>query len=785
MSAFHLLSLGSSSRNNTMFWVNEEIVIYGGISEICIARNKNGKLIPESILPLLEKSTIRSLRYVQPLNNSNNQTDLEEIEIICASSDGAVAVYELKRTNDGKNWSFELIYKDVVEPCKMVDAFGFRTKNKQLIIGIGTFENIELRSFDEDCKTFCSRLMAPLSSYRMINCFNILPILNDDSIAFLCVFGRTDKKLGVHLMKSIDSVEFDKDSKVFEPLLLETRESVFDLDVRLGKTCGSKEELAFEILAGLTDRVQIWKIYSGMFNSTLFLFGILASDDFKENKPQGFSLETEVPLQFDGFPMLFAKLDSNITITSSDERLSSVQWDNQRDNFVISTRENSIRIYSLLDSSEPGVWTQKHEACSYGEPALELCGIFDAKLSPSSRWLLAHNTIGGFYFFECDSAFNSFTPTSVYIGGHGGKVRDVTWHNHGEVLLTVGSDKTTRYFKEYSDGLWGQRSRPQVHGHEIRCIASLDDNGFVSGAAEHMFRVFDNRVPVLTVDEAIERIQPLNLTPKAPNVTKEADDQSESEELNTKEKVDDDTQPSNEELLQSGAKVHTETRKLYAHGNECYVVASTPSRRLVFTAAKGSRPDEAQLIVWAATDGWKILERTPVHALTITAMAVSSDNQFLLTVSRDRNENNPEKPLKFFAAMDSAHKRVIWSCAWIDGTHIFATGSRDGYVALFELVSEDTDLIELQRLKIGDCVSSLEFGYSRSNDALVMVIGTETGDIHVANVVNKFMVVNEDTKLSRKEGFACSGLIYSIRYNPVKKLFAVCTEKGVVKCFSV
>ncbi|KAI6214006.1 hypothetical protein M3Y94_00218000 [Aphelenchoides besseyi] len=507
MSAFHLLSLGSSSRNNTMFWVNEEIVIYGGISEICIARNKNGKLIPESILPLLEKSTIRSLRYVQPLKTPSTQTDLKEIEIVCASSDGAVAVYELKRTNDGKNWSFDLVYKDVVEPCKMVDAYGFRTENNQLIIGIGTFEGIELRCFDEDYKTFRSRLMAPLSSYRMINCFNVLPILNNDFIAFLCVFGRTDKKLGVHLMKNIDSAESDKDGKVFEPILLETRESVFDLDVRLDNTCESKEELAFEILAGLTDRVQIWKLYS-------------ASDDSKENKPQGFSLETEIPLQFDGFSTLFAKLDSNITITSSDERLSSVQWDNHRDNFVISTRENSIRIYSLLDSSEPGVWTQKHEACSYGEPALELCGIFDAKLSPSSRWLLAHNTIGGFYFFECDSEFNSFTPTSVYIGGHGGKVRDLAWHDHGEVLLTVGSDKTTRYFKEYSEGLWGQRSRPQVHGHEIRCIASLDDNGFVSGGAEHMFRVFDNRVPVLTVDEAIERIQPLNLTPKAPNVKK-------------------------------------------------------------------------------------------------------------------------------------------------------------------------------------------------------------------------------------------------------------------------
>lgn len=42
----------------------------------------------------------------------------------------------------------------------------------------------------------------------------------------------------------------------------------------------------------------------------------------------------------------------------------------------------------------------QREVCSYGEPALELCGVFDASFSPSGAHLLAHNTVGGFYLFD-------------------------------------------------------------------------------------------------------------------------------------------------------------------------------------------------------------------------------------------------------------------------------------------------------------------------------------------------------------------------------------------------
>ncbi|KAI6238232.1 putative elongator complex protein 2 [Aphelenchoides fujianensis] len=770
---FQLLSAGGAPRNHTANWLNEELVVYGGFAEICIARNKDGELVPEAVLPVLEKSTFRTVRSVRPLKPPADGAAVEKIEVVCTAANGQLLVVAFKRGNERVKWRSEVVYQDCVEPGKMVDAFAFRNAKGRLVLCHATFESVEVRFFREDDQTFVTLRAGPLEGHRLINCLHFLPLEGEKS-AFVCVFGRTDKKLAVHLLEAEDPELEQTEAKKFEPLLLELKEAVFDLDIRADRGKEAKGH-ALEILAGMVDRVQVWKIYPAPEG---------AGDT--PTATTGFSLETEIPLEFAGFGRLLANLNSNILITSSDERLSSVRWDNERANFVIATRENSIRVYSL-DSS--GIWTQKarsplpsffqksslqREACAYGEPALELCGIFDAALSPSSRWLLAHNTIGGFYFFECDDEFN-FTPISVFIGGHGGKVRGLAWHDGGDVLLSVGADKTTRYFQQFPKGVWGQRSRPQVHGHEIRCITSLNKSGFVSGAAEHMFRVFDNHVPKLSVKEAIERIQPLNLTPKAAEEDAEVGpggDQPTDAERKAADAAEDASRPANEELLQSGAKVHTEVRKLYAHGNECYAVACTSSGRLVFTAAKGSRPEEAQLIVWAAGDQWKILQRVPLHTFTVTAMSVSSDGRFLLSVSRDRSVNvlrideyDVLAPLKLHASLEAAHRRVIWTCAWIPGTHMFATGSRDGFVALFELINGDAALIELQRVKVGECVSALDFGYRLSDPrSLVLVMGTESGDIHVANIVNKQIAVGGGAvKLEKSDGFGCSGLIYALR----------------------
>jgi WD40 repeat protein len=63
-----------------------------------------------------------------------------------------------------------------------------------------------------------------------------------------------------------------------------------------------------------------------------------------------------------------------------------------------------------------------------------------------------------------------------------------------------------------------------------------------------------------------------------------------------------------------------------------------------------------------------------------------------------------------------AHKRVIWCCAWLSNSQqIFALGSRDGIVGLYQLSADGTEVKVLQKWQIGDCVSALDFGRRLSN----------------------------------------------------------------------
>lgn len=86
----------------------------------------------------------------------------------------------------------------------------------------------------------------------------------------------------------------------------------------------------------------------------------LAKEADKEEKVvTAFALESQLHLSFPKVADLTARLDSNIWITTTD-RLSSVRWDNQRSTFIISTRENAIKVYSLDTTNDgTGLWALK------------------------------------------------------------------------------------------------------------------------------------------------------------------------------------------------------------------------------------------------------------------------------------------------------------------------------------------------------------------------------------------------------------------------------------------
>lgn len=118
---------------------------------------------------------------------------------------------------------------------------------------------------------------------------------------------------------------------------------------------------------------------------------------------------------------------------------------------------------------------------------------------------------------------------------------------------------------------------------------------------------------------------------------------------------------------------------------------STFSRRPYQCFIKANHPEHAEIFLWSkvmvpqhADYSWTVSGRLAAHSLTVTQMAFSHSDQYLLSVSRDRSWALFQKasegvPYAVCAKPDKAtsQTRIIWTCCWTPDDEYFATGSRD------------------------------------------------------------------------------------------------------------
>lgn len=100
-----------------------------------------------------------------------------------------------------------------------------------------------------------------------------------------------------------------------------------------------------EVLVGTENRVHIWE---------------LARTEQKKLTDLG--LESSKTLFFNDRHIFEAHLDANIQASGS-ERIGSVRWNGDKQEFVISTRENSVRLFGLEQADDAELWVLK--VCSF------------------------------------------------------------------------------------------------------------------------------------------------------------------------------------------------------------------------------------------------------------------------------------------------------------------------------------------------------------------------------------------------------------------------------------
>ncbi|XP_045151970.1 elongator complex protein 2, partial [Echinops telfairi] len=365
-----------------------------------------------------------------------------------------------------------------------------------------------------------------------------------------------------------------------------------------------------------------------------------------------------------------------------------------------------------------------------------------------------------------------WTP-EIIISGHFDGVQDMMWDPEGEFIITVGTDQTTRLFapwkrKGVSQVTWHEIARPQIHGYDMKCLAMISRFQFVSGADEKVLRVFSaprNFVEnfCAITDQSLNRIlcNVRDITPRPDEAEPLTQTGFEYHQMAFQPSVLTEP-PTEDHLLQN--TLWPEVQKLYGHGSEMYCLACSNSKTLLASACKASKREHAAIILWNTTS-WKQVQNLIFHTLTVTQMAFSPNDKFLLAVSRDRtwslwkrqdiasSELEPVFILFAFTnKVTAVHSRIIWSCDWSPDGKYFFTGSRDRKVVAWGTCDSSRGSTAPH---IGPCSSVLDVGGSVTavsvcpvlnlSQRYIVAVGLERGKICLYSWKKTFPEINDWT----------------------------------------
>ncbi|KAK8151136.1 elongator protein 2 [Phyllosticta citrichinensis] len=471
-------------------------------------------------------------------------------------------------------------------------------------------------------------------------------------------------------------------------------------------------------------------------------------------------------------------------------------------------------------------------------------GFWIGLWSPDGSSVTSLGRTGSWRLWSYHAEEDRWTPR-VAVSGHVRAVKDLSWSPDGSYLLSTSSDQTTRQWAEWKrDGnhplaSYHEFSRPQIHGYDLNCLATLSPLRFLSGADEKLLRVFDQPASVAKLLENLCGVTPhgeksalpdaanipvLGLSNKAIDTTagdlEAANGEAEAAE-DLAEKPTNGlslTHPPLEEHL-SRHLLWPEHEKLYGHGYEINCVAATHDGALVATSCRATSVDHAAIRLYE-TATWrqvaqKELSKTTseptmkLHSLTVTGLAFSpGDSRYLLSVGRDRvfglweRDEDNSKGYKLLHSQDKAHSRMLLGVSWAplaEGNKVFATAGRDSKIKLWRLAETDgkTATSNIATVPATAPVTALSFCpvFTGPEKQVLLAYGTEKGAISLTGFRLEDLSKGEIDvgSLSTEilaEDVVPSDAITSLAWRPTSRVdgqfeLAVSSDDGSVRIFRV
>ncbi len=123
-----------------------------------------------------------------------------------------------------------------------------------------------------------------------------------------------------------------------------------------------------------------------------------------------------------------------------------------------------------------GIWLER---ARMGEVGGQAAGYFGAVYTPDGRSILGQSFHGGLHLWTWDEEKHNWNPRPAP-SGHFGAVEDLRWDPNGRYLISCSDDQTTRIFAPWrmNGEQWvsyHEIGRPQVHGHDMKCLAVIDE----------------------------------------------------------------------------------------------------------------------------------------------------------------------------------------------------------------------------------------------------------------------------------------------------------------------
>lgn len=435
------------------------------------------------------------------------------------------------------------------------------------------------------------------------------------------------------------------------------------------------------------------------------------------------------------------------------------------------------------------IWQISHQIGETGEtnlPFLSVC------LSQNEDTIFANSMRGAIHSWTRQiEGEKEVWEASETITGHSDAVTDLSWEKKGAYLLSSSLDKTCRlHAQAASDDRWHEIARPQVHGHEINCLTSLNFTKFATGAEEKTIRAFeatqfflrnyktlakdgasnsfsDDLINQLPAHAQLPALGLSNRGAQSPYDIEESGDKSEvgsasnawygvSKLVMKLSQTDHlDKLPFEEILLQS--TLWWETSKLFGHSNELHALSSDSTGAFLASASKANRADLANIIVWECPKYRKVAS-IEHHSLTITRLRFSPDDKYLLSVSRDRTWCLSEKTGQLRSAYkkllgtsksNSVHDRIIWDCCWTPDSNFFITVSRDKKAILWSV----DDLRKVAQERVEKVVPPIPFVSSKTfNQSIqavdcsdrIVAFGLEDGSLELYSIELQFAENHQD-----------------------------------------